>query len=116
MVNVVGELVIQNGCPSCSANTFCVESTEKSSTTEVATGTIDVTNWDSEFNFADLCKDDDDDACMAMDGGNVYLAFTIFAIIFNLFTLCLIAPRMSMRICDMRICVYNIIYSVLQRQ
>eukprot|EP01084_Bolivina_argentea_P091019 163909_1 len=50
-------------------------------------------SWTETFNYADLCYDDDDDeACMAMDGGNVYLAFTIFAIIFNAFALCIIAP------------------------
>eukprot|EP01084_Bolivina_argentea_P086691 156667_1 len=86
------------GCPSCSTSTFCVSDSVKTSTTSSAIGDIDVASWDSEFNFADLCKDDNrdddqqDNACMAMDGGNVYIAFTIFAIIFNLFTLCLIAP------------------------
>jgi len=49
--------------------------------------------WESEYNFKTLCTEyDDDEACMAMDGGNVYIAFTLFAIIFNLFTLCLIGP------------------------
>lgn len=81
------------GCPSCSESTYCVLSSEK-------TGDDGTSNWDSEFNFRDLCSnhlvdgEKDDDACMAVDGGNVYLVFTIFAIIFNLFTLCLIAPCM----------------------
>jgi len=78
------------GCPACTDANGCVESSTSTSDSEF----IDIiTNWESEFNYADLCADDDDDeACMAMDGGNVYLAFTIFAIIFNMFTLCIIAP------------------------
>ena len=75
------------GCPSCTNTTYCASSKPIDSE-----GTQ---NWESEFNYNDLCQDhDDDDACMAVDGGNVYLVFTIFAIIFNLFTLCIIAPRM----------------------
>eukprot|EP00483_Globobulimina_turgida_P003622 UN03628 len=80
------------GCPGCSDGTYCVEGSAKSSSSGNAWESA-VVNWDSEFNFAHLCKDnDDDDACMAMDGRNVYLAFTIFALIFSLFTLCLTAP------------------------
>lgn len=90
-------------CPGCSDSTYCVSG--------------DDNNWKSEFNFGDLCRnhevddgdndDKDDEACMAVDGGNVYLAFTIFAIIFNLFTLCLIAPRMCAIIYIYIICLYK---------
>ena len=81
-------------CPGCSDSTYCIDGSQ--STNDDGT----ITNWESEFNFRDLCQnhlvngEKDDDACMAVDGGNVYLVFTIFAIIFNLFTLCIIAPCM----------------------
>ena len=88
-------------CPGCSDSTYCVDGDDE--------------NWTSEFNFGDLCRnhevddgdndDKDDDACMAVDGGNVYIAFTIFAIIFNLFTLCLIAPRMILSITYICCCI-----------
>lgn len=82
-------------CPSCTDGNWCVS--ESTSTPAPSSDSyIEYTiNWESEYNFKTLCKDyDDEEACMAMDGGNVYMAFTLFAIIFNLFTICLIGPRM----------------------
>jgi len=80
-------------CPSCSDDTFCV-SEETSTPSPTSDSYIDsTTNWDSEYNFKTLCIDyDDDEACMAMNGGNVYMAFTLFAIVFNVLTICLIGP------------------------
>ena len=81
------------GCPSCPSAKNCIESSREFTTSDWADS---VEQFDTEFNYAELCRDDDDDeACMAMNGGNVYIAFTLFAIIFNLFTLCLIGPRMN---------------------
>mmetsp|Transcript_7014 Transcript_7014/g.11563 ORF Transcript_7014/g.11563 Transcript_7014/m.11563 type:complete len:324 (-) Transcript_7014:400-1371(-) len=73
--------IAPNGyCPACTDANYCVG------------GSVGDSSWTSEYNFADLCKDKDDEACMAMDGGNVYIAFTLFALIFNCFILCIIAP------------------------
>merc|ERR1712228_909348 len=81
------------GCPSCASAKNCIESSREIVTDDDNSFVSTVEQFDSEYNYADLCNDDDDDeACMAMNGGNVYIAFTLFALIFNLFTLCLIAP------------------------
>jgi len=87
------------GCPPCAdypGGLTCTSfSTSTPSPSSTPTPQTSVTNWESEFNYVDLCDEDSDafeGACMAKDGGNVYLAFTIFAIIFNCFILCIIAP------------------------
>ena len=81
-------------CPACSDDTFCVSSETSTPAPSSDTVTSYTVNWESEYNFKTLCTEyDDDEACMAMDGGNVYIAFTLFAILINCFTLCLIGPR-----------------------
>lgn len=57
---------------------------------EFALGPLAGINWESEYNFKTLCNDyDDEAACLAMRIGNVYMAFTVFAIVFNVFAICL---------------------------
>eukprot|EP00485_Elphidium_margaritaceum_P016850 CAMPEP_0202725750 /NCGR_PEP_ID=MMETSP1385-20130828/184261_1 /ASSEMBLY_ACC=CAM_ASM_000861 /TAXON_ID=933848 /ORGANISM="Elphidium margaritaceum" /LENGTH=382 /DNA_ID=CAMNT_0049391955 /DNA_START=52 /DNA_END=1201 /DNA_ORIENTATION=+ len=80
-------------CPSCSATNTCLEDTNEFHQTPSDPYISQVEQWDSEYNYGKLCRNnDDDEACMAYDGGNTYLVFTFFAIIFNIFTLIIIAP------------------------
>lgn len=67
------------------------------------TGTAD--SKTISYNYETLCENGSDDACLALDAGNVYLIFTIFAIIFNSFTICIIVPRVF--ICVFNPCTHN---------
>eukprot|EP01084_Bolivina_argentea_P297401 512348_1 len=83
------------GCPGCSDGVGCVESSLE--TTEYPDNPLidRKISWRSEFDYAELCNDNpkrNEGACMATNGGNTYIVFTIIAIIFNIFILCIIAP------------------------
>ena len=91
-----------NFCPSCQGDSCVYSNTMYDDWDRISWDPHNQNNgpragvyWDSVYNFENLCAlYGDEAACTAMRFGNVYIALTLFAIGFNVFTVCLMTSCM----------------------